>query len=93
MPSYHCRVDVYPKEGIHDPAGEAVRKHLPMAEPGLTDRVSGFRMGKFFEIEVDFPDHDEAARVIDSVAANFLANTILEAYSVTITPVEVAELQ
>ena len=49
----HVRVYVTPKHGILDPQGVAVERSLPAL--GF-DGVSGVRVGKFIELQVDLAD-------------------------------------
>lgn len=75
-------VNVMPKEEILDPQGQAVVRAL--GRLGVSG-ISDVRQGKRFEIEVD----DSVTEAdIEKVAANLLANTVIEDYE--ITGVEVA---
>ena len=73
-------VDVMPKPEILDPQGKAVLGALPRL--GFTG-VTEVRQGKRFELEV--PEvSDEALAQIDKLAAEFLANTVIEDYTVRV---------
>lgn len=69
-----------PKPEILDPQGKAVLGALPRL--GFTG-VSEIRQGKRFELEV--PATDEATLAeIDKLAETFLANTVIENYTVRV---------
>lgn len=70
-------VDVMPKAEILDPQGQAISGALRrLGFHGIAD----VRQGKRFELEVDDSVDDEA---LDRIAAELLANTVIEDYSVT----------
>ncbi|MFJ8793396.1 phosphoribosylformylglycinamidine synthase subunit PurS [Streptomyces sp. NPDC102462] len=82
-------VDVMLKPEILDPQGQAVQRALPrLGFEGISD----VRQGKRFELEVDGPV-DEAALVrIHDLAESFLANTVIEDFTVKVeAEAEVAE--
>jgi phosphoribosylformylglycinamidine synthase len=68
------------KREILDPQGQAVERALP--ELGF-EGVSGVRIGKHVELEVDGGDAEAAAR---QVAEALLANPVIEEYSVRLLP-------
>lgn len=70
-------VDVMPKAEILDPQGQAISGAL--GRLGF-DGIADVRQGKRFELEVDDSVDDEA---LDRIAAELLANTVIEEYSVT----------
>lgn len=70
-------VDVMPKAEILDPQGQAISGAL--GRLGF-DGVADVRQGKRFELEVDDSVDDDA---LDRIAAELLANTVIEDYSVT----------
>ncbi|MCK0517205.1 phosphoribosylformylglycinamidine synthase subunit PurS [Williamsia sp. DF01-3] len=70
-------VDVMPKAEILDPQGQAISGAL--GRLGF-DGIADVRQGKRFELEVDDTVDDEA---LDRIAAELLANTVIEDYSVT----------
>ncbi|ETD32859.1 phosphoribosylformylglycinamidine synthase [Williamsia sp. D3] len=70
-------VDVMPKAEILDPQGQAISGAL--GRLGF-DGIADVRQGKRFELEVDDSVDDEA---LDRIAAELLANTVIEDYSVT----------
>lgn len=71
-------VDVMLKPEIHDPQGEAISRACERL--GFSDVVS-VRQGKRFEVEVG-GDADAAALVrIGELAAELLANPVIEEYA------------
>jgi phosphoribosylformylglycinamidine synthase len=76
-------VDVMPKPEILDPQGKAVLGALPRL--GFTG-VSEIRQGKRFELEVAATDEATLAE-IDKLAETFLANTVIENYTVRVEQV------
>ena len=73
----HVRVYVTPKHGILDPQGVAVERSLPAL--GF-DGVSGVRVGKFIELQIDLADGtpaDQARSEIDEMCRKLLANPII----------------
>ena len=71
---------VRPKEGILDPQGEAVERALEH----LGFAVSGARIGKVVDLEVD-GDDEVAARVqVEKMCEQLLANPLIESYEVEI---------
>lgn len=77
-------VDVMLKPEILDPQGQAVRRALPrLGFEGISD----VRQGKRFELEVDGPV-DEAVLVrVRDLAESFLANTVIEDFTVRVEEV------
>lgn len=68
-------VEVMPKAELLDPQGKAVAAAL--GRLGYT-QVSGVRVGKRFEIEIEGPADDATLTAITAVAEEFLANTVIE---------------
>lgn len=70
-------VDVMPKAEILDPQGQAIVGALGrLGFPGVSD----VRQGKRFELEVDGDLSDEQ---LQQIAADVLANTVIEDFTVT----------
>ena len=69
-------VDVMLKREILDPQGQAVERALPAL--GL-EGVSGVRVGKHVELDVEGADPEAAAR---RIAEALLANPVIEEFSV-----------
>ncbi|MDX6363204.1 phosphoribosylformylglycinamidine synthase subunit PurS [Streptomyces sp. NPDC058274] len=74
-------VDVMLKPEILDPQGQAVQRALPRL--GF-EGVSDVRQGKRFELEVDGPVDDTALARIHELAESFLANTVIEDFTVKV---------
>ena len=70
-------VDVMLKPEILDPQGQAIQRALPSL--GF-DSVTSVRQGKHFEVEV--ADDEDAAAVVNKIAATLLANPVIEDYAV-----------
>lgn len=68
-------VEVMPKAELLDPQGKAVAAALERL--GYA-QVTGVRIGKRFEIEMDGPVDDAALAAISSVAGEFLSNSVIE---------------
>jgi len=69
---------VRPKEGILDPQGAAVEsalEHLGFA-------VSGARVGKVIDVEVDVQDEAEARKQVEQMCDRLLANPLIESYEI-----------
>ncbi|WP_069813912.1 phosphoribosylformylglycinamidine synthase subunit PurS [Streptomyces sp. TP-A0874] len=76
-------VDVMLKPEILDPQGQAVQRALP----GLGFQgVSQVRQGKRFELEVEGPVDDAALARVRELAETFLANTVIEDFTVRVEP-------
>jgi phosphoribosylformylglycinamidine synthase PurS subunit len=73
-------VVVRPKQGILDPQGEAVEtalEHLGFA-------VSGARVGKVVDLEVEADDPAEARAQVEKMCEQLLANPLMESFEVEI---------
>ena len=69
---------VRPKEGILDPQGAAVEsalEHLGFA-------VSGARVGKVIDVEVDAADEAAARTQVEQMCERLLANPLIESYEI-----------
>ena len=69
---------VRPKPGILDAQGEAVEsalEHLGFA-------VSGARVGKVVDLEVDAADEAEARAQVEQMCEQLLANPLIESYEI-----------
>ncbi len=71
---------VRPKQGILDPQGEAVEAALEH----LGFSVSGARVGKVVDLEVEAADAAEARAQVEKMCAQLLANPLIESYEVEI---------
>ena len=71
---------VRPKHGILDPQGEAVETALEH----LGFSVSGARVGKVVDIEVEATDPAEARAQVEKMCEQLLANPLMESYEVEV---------
>ena len=79
--SYSARVDVMLKPGISDPQGQTIEKALPVLG---YDGVTGVRVGKRIDLEVDASSEDEARTKVQEMCQRLLANPVIESYEVSI---------
>jgi phosphoribosylformylglycinamidine synthase subunit PurS len=79
MSSFRFAVDVMPKDGILDPQGRAVEGSLPHL--GI-DSVSGVRVGRRVELNVDAASVAEARSLVERLAGELFANPLIESWSV-----------
>lgn len=77
-------VNVMPKQEILDPQGQAVARAL--GRIGIQG-VSDVRQGKRFELEVD---KNVSTADLEKIAADLLANTVIEDYEITIDGADAA---
>jgi len=69
------------KPEILDPQGQAVQRALPrLGYEGITD----VRQGKRFELEVEGPVDDAVLARVHQLAEKFLANTVIEDFTVRV---------
>ena len=78
-----ARVFVVLKSSILDPQGKAIEGALRSLG---VDGVTSVRQGKVFDIEIAGDDRARAEAVLKEAADRLLANTIIENYSVEISP-------
>ena len=71
---------VRPKQGILDPQGEAVENALEH----LGFSVSGARIGKVIDLEVEAADETAARVQVEKMCEQLLANPLMESYEVEI---------
>jgi phosphoribosylformylglycinamidine synthase PurS subunit len=71
---------VRPKQGILDPQGAAVETALEH----LGFFVSGARVGKVVDLEVDASTTDDARAQVEKMCEQLLANPLMESYEVEI---------
>lgn len=77
MASYLARVYVSLKPTVNDPEGLTIAQGLRSL--GFTE-VEGVRAGKYLEVRLAAPDAEEAARRVDAMCTQLLANPIIETY-------------
>jgi phosphoribosylformylglycinamidine synthase len=73
-------VRVRPKEGILDPQGDAVGRALDH----LGFAVSGARVGKVVDLEVDADDAGAARAQVERMCEQLLANPLIESYEIEV---------
>jgi len=71
---------IRPKEGILDPQGEAVGEALRT----LGFAVTGARVGRLVDVDLDTDDPVEAGAALDSMARDLLANPLIESFTIEI---------
>ena len=76
--SVKATVLIRPKEGILDPQGEAVGDALRT----LGFAVSGARVGRLVDVELDDADPAEAQAALESMARDLLANPLIESFTI-----------
>jgi phosphoribosylformylglycinamidine synthase PurS subunit len=69
---------IRPKEGILDPQGEAVGEALRT----LGFAVTGARVGRLVDIELETEDPGEARAALDSMSRELLANPLIESFTI-----------
>jgi phosphoribosylformylglycinamidine synthase subunit PurS len=79
MSSHRFAVNVTPKPGILDPQGRAVEGSL--GHLGI-DGVRSVRVGRRVELTVEAADESAARVVVERLAAELLANPLIEAYAI-----------
>ncbi|MDC3127357.1 phosphoribosylformylglycinamidine synthase subunit PurS [Candidatus Pelagibacter bacterium] len=68
------------KKDVLDPQGKVVGNTLKNI--GM-ENVKSVRQGKYFEIEIDDDDFDNAEKKIDDMCKKLLANLVIEDYKVS----------
>jgi phosphoribosylformylglycinamidine synthase len=79
MSAFRFSVQIMPRDGILDPAGKAVEAALPQLH---ADNVHDVRVGRRVELTVDADTAAAARATVDSLAADFLANPLVESWSI-----------
>jgi phosphoribosylformylglycinamidine synthase len=74
-------VFVRPKPGILDPQGEAVETSLRH----LGFEVSGARVGRLVDLEVEATDPEEARAKLERMCEQLLANPLIESFEIEVT--------
>ena len=81
MATFHYSVSVMPREGILDPQGRAVEAALPQLD---AVSVSHVRVGRRVELSVEAADEMGARAVVERLAADLLANPLVEDWSIAL---------
>ena len=79
MAVYRYGVSILPREGILDPQGRAVEAALPQLG---AEAVSHVRVGRRVELSVDAADAGQAHALVERLAADFLANPLVERWQI-----------
>ena len=69
---------IRPKQGILDPQGEAVEGSLRK----LGFAVTGARVGRLVDVELDAADPADARAEVDRMARDLLANPLIESFTI-----------
>lgn len=78
-----ARIHVYPKPGVLDPQGNAIRHALEtLGFSGVTDA----RQGKLIELTLSEADPAKAKAQVDAMCQKLLANLVIESYSIDLKP-------
>lgn len=83
--AYRFSVSIMPRDGILDPAGRAVENALPELH---ADNVHGVRVGRRVELTVDADSAASARSTVDELAADFLANPLIESWAIDEVPAQ-----
>ena len=81
--AYRFSVSIMPRDGILDPAGRAVEAALPELH---ADNIHGVRVGRRVELTVEADSVESAKSTVDSLAADFLANPLIESWAIEEVP-------
>ena len=87
MTNFIASVHVSLRPGIADPQGQTIERALPALGYG---GVSGVRVGKLIEFNLEATDEAEAASKIGGLCEGLLANPVIESYSWNLTSESVA---
>jgi phosphoribosylformylglycinamidine synthase len=72
------------KPGISDVQGQVVERSLPAMG---WENVSAVRVGKHLELVVEGTSIEALTEQVGKMCESFLANTVIESYSVTLEPI------
>lgn len=79
--TYIAHIRVYFKPGIHDPESETISRAL---ERLGFDQIASLSAGKFFDVNIDADDADDASKTARKMCDRLLANPVIETYTVEI---------
>jgi phosphoribosylformylglycinamidine synthase len=77
--AYRFSVSIMPRDGILDPAGRAVEAALPQLHASNVHQV---RVGRRVELTVEADSAEGAQATVDALAADFLANPLIERWEI-----------
>ena len=78
-----ARVTVTLKSGVLDPQGQAIQGSLKSL---VLAGVRSVRQGKVFDLELSDSDLSQAEANVQAMCEKLLANTVIENYTIEITP-------
>ncbi len=78
-----ARVFVTLKPSVFDPQGTTVAEALHTLGYSA---VRDVRQGKYFELEIDAPNAEEARRLAADAAHKLLSNPVIESYRIEVMP-------
>lgn len=81
MTIFRYSVSIMPRDGILDPQGRAVEAALPQLGAASVHDV---RVGRRVELSVEAPDEPAARAVVEQLSADFLANPLVERWSIEV---------
>lgn len=79
--TYLAHIRVYFKPGVHDPESETINRAL--GRIGF-DQIKSLNAGKFFDVNIEAVDTDDASKIARQMCDTLLANPVIETYSVEI---------
>jgi len=79
---FRFSVSIMPRDGILDPQGRAVEAALPQLGAASVHEV---RVGRRVELSVEASDEPAARAVVEQLSADFLANPLVERWSIEAT--------
>jgi len=77
---YRAVVIVQPKDGISDPEGSAIKSSADALDH---KGVLEVRAGRSFVVWVDSVDYQAACAVVERLAAELLANPVIQEFSIS----------
>jgi phosphoribosylformylglycinamidine synthase len=80
-----AKISVMLKKGIFDPQGRAVQNGL---ESIGFEQVTGVRVGKQLEIDLNLDDREQAEQTVHAMCDKMLTNPVVESYSFEIAEAE-----
>jgi phosphoribosylformylglycinamidine synthase PurS subunit len=81
MTIFRFSVSIMPRDGILDPQGRAVEAALPQLGAASVHDV---RVGRRVELSVEAPDEPAARAVVEQLSSDFLANPLVERWSIEV---------
>ena len=68
------------KKDVLDPQGKVINQTLK--NMGY-DNIVSVRQGKYFEIELNETDKNEAKKIVEEISKKLLTNTVIEDYTIS----------